>query len=174
MCKRRIEKEFEELCYNDDFMFGKVMEDLSLCHDVLECLLQRSVGELTESQTQREVRNSADGKPIRLDIYNEDDSGAIFDTEMQNLNHKKPEDLELPRRSRYYQGSMDSDYLKKKNSYKKLPESSVLFICTFDPFRKGLSQYTFRERCDEDTDITLNDGTEKIFFNCRSKKIYFQ
>ena len=47
MSKQRIEKEFEELCYNDDFMFGKVMEDLSLCHDVLECLLQHPVGELT-------------------------------------------------------------------------------------------------------------------------------
>ena len=34
-----------------------------------------------------------------------------------------------------------------------------MFICTFDPFRLGLSKYTFRERCDEEPEYTLNDGT---------------
>ena len=65
-------KRFEDLKYSDDFMFGKVMEDNELCRDVLECLLQRPVGELTELQTQKEFRYTSDGKPMRLDVYNED------------------------------------------------------------------------------------------------------
>ena len=36
-------KQYEELEYRDNFMFGKTMEDLELCHDVIECLLQRPV-----------------------------------------------------------------------------------------------------------------------------------
>ena len=44
-----------------------------------------------------------------------------------------------------------------------------IFICTFDPFGLGLSQYTFRERCDEKNSLLLGDGTAKYFFNCTYK-----
>nr|MCR5598891.1 hypothetical protein [Lachnospiraceae bacterium] len=61
---------------------------------------------------------------------------------------------------------IDIDFMDKKFSYKLLPESSVIFICTFDPFKRGLSRYTFCERCDENPELCLNDGTEKVFYNC--------
>ena len=166
MSKQRVMKNYEELMFRDDFMFGKVMEDPELCREVLECLLQRPVGELKKLQTQREFRYSIDGKPIRLDVYNEDDNGVIYDAEMENLNHKSVESHLLPKRSRYYQGAIDIDYMDQGNSYKKLPESNVMFICTFDPFGCSKSRYTFQERCLEVTDLSLNDGTTKIFFNC--------
>ena len=166
MSEKRVMKNYEELCFSDDFMFGKVMEDRELCREVLECLLQESVGELKVVQTQRELRYTVDGKPIRLDVYNEDSYGAIYDAEMENLNHKTVESHQLPKRSRYYQGAIDIDYMDKGNSYKRLPESSVMFICTFDPFGKGLSRYTFRECCEESPDLRLGDGTRKIFYNC--------
>ena len=169
MREQRAMKSYEELRYSDDFMFGKVMEDPELCREVLECLLQRPVGEVMAVQTRKEFKYTADGKPIRLDVYNEDSNGEIYDAEMENLNHKTVDSHQLPKRSRFYQGSIDIDYMNKGNSYKKLPESNVLFICTFDPFKKGLSKYTFRERCDEDLEIALEDGTQKIFYNCTYK-----
>ncbi len=43
----------------------------------------------------------------------------------------------------------------------------MIFICTFDPFGQGLSRYTFHERCDEDLELCLDDGTEKVFYNCK-------
>ena len=162
----RAMKNYEELQFRDDFMFGKVMEDPELCREVLECLLQESVGELKEVQTQREFRYTLDGKPIRLDVYNEDRHGAVYDAEMENLNRKSVEWHQLPKRSRYYQGAIDIDYMDKGNSYKKLPESSVMFICTFDPFKRGLSKYTFRECCEEMPELKLGDGTRKVFYNC--------
>ncbi len=167
MNKQRRMKSYEELCFRDDFMFGKVMEDKDLCRDVLECLMQRPIGELTEVQTQKEFHYTSDGKPIRLDVYNEDDMGVVYDAEMENLNNKTVESHELPKRSRFYQGSIDIDFMNKGNSYKALPESNILFVCTFDPFKKGMCQYTFRERCDEDYSIELNDGTQKIYYNCK-------
>ena len=166
MSEQSFIRSYEELRYRDDFMFGKVMEDKELCREVLECLLQSPVGELTEIQTQKEFRQTSDGKPIRLDVYNEDSIGRKYDVEMENLNRKTVEAHELPRRSRYYQGLIDTDYMNKGNSYKKLPASSVIFICTFDPFHIGLSKYTFREQCDEESGLTLGDGTVKIFYNC--------
>ena len=166
MSEQRKMKSYEELRYSDDFMFSKVMEDPELCREVLQCLLQRPISELKEVQTQRQLTYTADGKPVRLDLYNRDSEGAVYDVEMQNLNHKKVEDLQLPRRSRFYQSSIDIDYMDKGNSYKDLPESSVLFICTFDPFGKGMGVYTFREYCEEMPGYRLNDGTVKIFYNC--------
>ena len=85
---------------------------------------------------------------------------------MQNLNHKKPEDYDLPGRSRFYQAVMDTDHLKKNQSYRSLPETNILFICTFDPFRKGLPRYTFRNKCEELPELALQDHTVKYFFNC--------
>ena len=161
-------KNFEDLTFHDDFMFGKTMEDKDLCRDVLECLLQRSVGELEDITPQREFRYTKDGKPIRLDIYTGDET-TVYDAEMQNLNNKKIESLALPKRMRFYQASIDTDHLQKNQFYKTLPDSIILFICTFDPLGLGLSTYTFRECCKEADGLELGDGTTKILFNSTYK-----
>ena len=46
---------------------------------------------------------------------------------------------------------------------------SINYVCKFDPFGLGLSQYTFRERCDEEKSLLLGNGTAKHFFNCTYK-----
>lgn len=162
-------KNYEELSLSDDFMFGKIMEDGDLCREVLECLLGQKVGQLEPVQPQKEYRYAVDGKPIRLDIYTKDDR-RVYDAEMQNLNHHSIAYHDLPRRSRFYQAAMDTDHLKKNQSYRRLPETNILFICTFDPFGKGLPKYTFRNKCEELTELTLEDYTAKYFFNCTSKE----
>ena len=160
-------KRYEELTIADDFMFGKVMEDKELCREVLECLLDRPVGELEDVQTERQFRYTTDGKPVRLDVYTRDQN-HVYDAEMQNLNHQAVEKLELPRRSRFYQSAMDMDHLDKGKSYRELPEGKVLFICTFDPFGLGYVKYSFQNRCEENKELCLRDGTEKVFYNCVS------
>ena len=62
-------KNYDELTFTDDFMFGKVMEDLDLCRRVIGTLLRRDVGELEQAVPQREFRYTREGKPIRLDVY---------------------------------------------------------------------------------------------------------
>ena len=74
--------------------------------------------------------------------------------------------LELPKRSRFYQSTMDTDHLSKGKSFRELPEGRVLFLCTFDPFGKGYAKYSFQNLCKEDRELYLKDGTEKIFYNC--------
>ena len=160
-------KRYEELTIADDFMFGKVMEDKALCREVLECLLDHPVGELEDVQKERQFRYTTDGKPVRLDVYTRDQN-HIYDTEMQNLNHQAVEKLELPRRSRFYQSTMDMDHLDKGRSYRELPNGKVLFLCTFDPFGLGYVKYSFQNRCEENQELCLRDGTEKIFYNCVS------
>ena len=72
---------------------------------------------------------------------------------------------DLPKRSRYYQSCIDMDLLDKGVKYKHLNKSIVIFICTFDMFKKDLLKYTFSNRCNEDKDIVLNDGLTKVFVN---------
>jgi len=90
----------------------------------------------------------------------------LYDSEMMNQNNKSIESLQLPRRTRFYQSAIDTDHLNKNASYKSLPDSTILFICTFDPFGKALAKYTFQAKCLEDDELYLNDGTERIFCNC--------
>ena len=161
-------KRYEELTISDDFMFGKTMGDKVLCQDVLEQLLEEKVGELEDVQPQREFRYTSDGKPVRLDIYTRDKK-RMYDAEMQNQNHQPVEKLELPKRSRFYQSTMDTDHLSKGKSYRELPEGRVLFLCTFDPFGRGYAKYSFQNLCKEDRELYLKDGTEKIFYNCAAE-----
>ena len=139
--------------------------DKVLCHDVLERMLEKRVGTLEDIQPQREFQYTVDGKPVRLDMYARDQK-RIYDAEMQNLNHQSAKKLELPKRSRFYQSTMDTDHLSKGKSYRELPEGKVLFLCTFDPFGLGYAKYSFENLCKEDRELCLNDGTEKIFYNC--------
>ena len=72
---------------------------------------------------------------------------------------------DLPRRMRYYQSMIDIDSLIAGSEYETLKESYVIFLCTKDPFGLGLPIYTFSTVCKENTDFTLNDGINKLFFN---------
>ena len=85
MSEQNKVKSFKELRYSDSFMFGKVMENPELCRDVLECLLQRPVGELREVQTEKEFRYTSDGKPIRLDVCNLDSNNELYDTDYSDF-----------------------------------------------------------------------------------------
>ena len=60
---------------------------------------------------------------------------------------------------------MDSDNLLKGQSYRELKENYVLFICLSDPFKQGLPIYTFKNTCEENPAVSLNDKSYKVFYN---------
>ena len=65
---------------------------------------------------------------------------------------------------------IDLNLLEQGGSYQQLNESCIIFICTFDPFGRGLYEYTFESICKEDNSLTLNDGIKRIFFNTKGTK----
>lgn len=163
-------KDYERLTLSNDFVFGKVMENKELCRRVLETLLQTKIEKLDYLHREKEIQQSSESKPIRLDIYVRDSKEVLYDAEMQNKNGKSLETLALPKRSRYYQSLMDSESLKKGLDYRCLKDSYVVFICTFDPFGQDKYMYTFKNVCEEDRGLLLGDQTTKIFFNTKSKE----
>jgi predicted transposase/invertase (TIGR01784 family) len=71
----------------------------------------------------------------------------------------------LPKRMRYYQGMIDLNLIEKGKDYDQLPKTVVLFVCTFDYFKRGLPFYVFQNRCKALPELLLGDETEKIFVN---------
>ena len=88
---------------------------------------------------------------------------------MEMQNNTSEDDIR--RRSRFYQGLIDTPILKsgKKTRYRYLPSTAIIFITQEDIFGKDLAMYTFSEWCEEVPNLPLLDGTSKIFLNMSSK-----
>ena len=152
-------KPVEELTFTDDFMFGSVMKNKAICKGVIERLLHIKVGKIEYPSLQKTIAPFYESKGIRLDVY-VSDSERVFDIEIQTSLPPS-----LPKRTRYYQSLMDVDNLLRGQSYAELKESYVIFICTQDPFGKGLPVYEFRNICTADGTLFLDDKSYKVFYN---------
>ena len=76
----------------------------------------------------------------------------------------------LPKRSRLYQGVIDSKLLPPGVvDFNLLNEVLIVLIMPFDLFGYGLYRYTFYMRCEEVPELKLNDGATRIFLNTRGK-----
>ena len=154
------QKNYEELDFTDDFIFCKVLtSDKSLCIELLELILGVRVVDIRYINQQQVMKETYDSKGIRLDVYVED-KDDVYNMEMQ-----VEISSELPKRSRYYQDLMDLNLLEAGCHYKDLKRSYVIFICMKDVFKENLPVYTFENRCLENQELSLQDGTQKIFLN---------
>ena len=45
-------------------------------------------------------------------------------------------------------------------------ESIIIFLCRFDPFKKGIPWYTVKRTCIEDSNVFIDDGALVKVFNC--------
>ena len=151
-------KPWEELTFTDNFIFCKVMEDESLCKELLETLLDIKIKKIVYQKTEESIIPDYESKSIRFDVYVKDGS-RIFDVEMQTY-----DETSIAKRARYYQGICDVDNLLKGTKYDKLPESFIIFICTKDPFEHNLAVYDVKKTF-KNSEIEYNDYVHTIFFN---------
>ena len=122
---------------------------------------------LKQVRVEEVILNQLGQRSIRLDAWAADETGRQFSTEMQN----DTETDDVRRRSRYYQGLMDSPILKsgKKTRYRHLPSTVIIFITQEDIFGQDRAMYTFTEQCEEVPGLHLEDGTRKLFLNMSSR-----
>ena len=158
--KEEMEK-WEDLTIRNDFIFSKTLQDKDLCKKLLEKLLKIKVGKIEYIEEQKTINVDYISKGIRLDLYVEDNK-KIYDIEIQVSDNK-----DLGKRSRYYQSLIDLNSIEKGKTYRKLKDSYIIFICTFDPFGREMSKYEFIQCCKENKEIELEDGARRIFFNTR-------
>lgn len=160
-------KEWKDLTIADNFIFGKVLEnDPVVCKQLLETILDCKIDEISYPEREKAFETRHDSKGIRLDVFVKTPDGKkMYDIEIQTSNNDN-----LAKRMRYYQGLIDNDSLEKGNHYWQLGTSYIIFVCTFDYFKRGYHFYSFRERCDQDHDLLMGDETVKIFLNAKGKK----
>lgn len=157
-------KSYDELTIRDSFMFGKICSKPENRKLILDSLLQIDFQEKT-GEIEKQIREYRDAKYVRLDLLAKDESDTIYNAEMQNKSANGNTQKELPKRSRYYQSIIDTTTLRAGESYLNLPESFIIFICTYDPFGEGLPIYSFDTKCNESNVVKYEDLAHKIFFN---------
>ena len=148
-------RNFKDLTIRDNFMFAAVMMEDDNCKKFLEMLLEIEI-EKIEVSYEKSIIFNPDCKGVRLDVYAKDENNTRYDIEMQVV------EQELGKRIRYYHSQMDMDLLESGHKYKELPTAYVIFICDFDPFKKGKYCYTFENRCIEELALRLGDESISI------------
>lgn len=152
---------------SDFALFFSVMKNPVAYRNVLSIFMDEPDIELAEVKVEQVILNRVGKRAIRLDAWAKSVDERQFNMEMQN--DTKNDDVR--KRSRFYQGLLDTPILKsgKKTRYKQLPSTVIIFITQDDIFKRDLAKYTFTERCKELDDLDLEDGTTKIFLNLTSK-----
>ena len=160
-------REHDNINLSDFVLFLSVMKDKRAYQNALSIILDEPDIEIQEVKVEQVILNKAGLRAIRLDAWALATDARQFNMEMQNSSNND----NIPKRSRFYQGLMDSPFLKsgKSTKYKELPSTVIIFITQDDIFKRDRVKYTFREKCEEIDDLWLEDGTTKIFLNMTSK-----
>ena len=159
-------KPWHELTFQDDYMFKLVMSQKPCCQAVLELILRIPIRDIRYIEDEKSIRPLYGSKGIRLDVYVADANNTVFDVEMQV---KSLGGAILPKRSRYYQSTIDVERLLSGVEYDELSNTYVIFICPFALFDGQRHIYTFTNICREDKNLELGDGTTKIFLSTKGK-----
>lgn len=156
-------KTIDELTFFSDVIFSVVMRQEKYCKPLLEFIFGVKIKKINYINDQETISSDViTARSIRLDVYVEDGAGTVYDIEVQTTDKHN-----LGKRTRYYQSMIDVRILRKGNDYRKLKKSFVIFICNYDPFGKSQLIYTFRNRCDEDYSVVLDDEAAKIIINTK-------
>ena len=99
-------KSLKELNLLDKFLFDEAMDDPENVKTMLDIILNKKTNLQHPPQTEKEQRTSTDNRQIRLDVYAMDEDDVIYEVEAQKENTHN-----LPKRSRLYQGIIDSKLL---------------------------------------------------------------
>ena len=159
-------KSLQDLTLLDRFLFAEVMEDPKTFENILSIILGEDISIKGRPQSEHENRTSPLKRQVRLDVWAEDETDAVYNVEAQKENTKN-----LPHRSRFYQALIDSKLLDPGEvDFSNMKDCYSIIIAPFDLFGRGLYQYTFQMTCAE-TDQLLEDGATRIFLNTHGKNL---
>lgn len=158
-------KKLQDLTIKDAFMFAAVMSDAEQCKLLLALILEMDILEV-DVVAEKSLSYHPEYHGVRLDVLAEERGmHRRFNVEMQVKT-----ETALSKRSRYYHAQMDMDALLTGESYDRLPDTYVIFICDFDPFGDQLYRYTARNMIYE-TNKLLADGNHTIILSTKGKNL---
>lgn len=146
---------------NDIVFCVSLGEHPEMAKKVIETILGNRIPDLTVANAQQIKNLDLEDKFVRFDVYAIDDDDTRYDIEMQtSYNHN------LAKRIRYYHAANTLGTRLLGKDYTKLPKSFVIFICSFDPFKKGDALYKFSTMSEKYHDeLDYNDGVITYILN---------
>lgn len=128
-------------------------------------MLGVKIKEIHIKQKQHEISAEPDFQGIRLDAFLQGDDKTLYNIEVQTSSGGN-----LAKRMRYYQSLIDREQMPSgEYDYSKLPKTIIIFVTDFDPFKRSLYRYTFKNICFEDNSLELNDESIKVVLNTKGK-----
>ena len=155
---------FEQLPITNRFMFAMVFGHKEIAKPFLEAVLGIRIHELKDPEPEKTIDVSPFYKGIRYDVFVKEtgpdgETLRSFDIEMQ-----MEDNVDIPKRTRYYQAMCDSEALNKGEVYYKLNDLYIMFLCPEDIFGQGKAVYRFKNLEVDDPKIELGDHCFKNFY----------
>lgn len=156
-----LEKAIDDLTLFDDDLMSKVFDgNIEAAELLLKIILERDDITVKRVKGQVELKSAyPNGRNIKLDIVAVDDKGVQFDVEVQR--NTKGSHI---KRARYHQSMMDSRLLKKKQEFKSINDTYVIFICQHDKFKANEPIYHV-DKTIRETGEAFDDGAHIIYVN---------
>ena len=154
--KKRLEKIKGLRLVDDDYakMVFKYLECLSF---VASTILHKKI-EIVKHETEASL-NIIKGRSIVCDIL------VLTNDESINLEMEKNISRANAKRMRYHASVIDVSLSKPGVDFSELKDVIVIFVCDFDPLKKGYPLYHVKRYIDETKEL-FDDGIEIIMFNC--------
>ena len=143
---------------DDDFMTRVFDNDTEAVQEVLRPILGRSDLRVLQAKAQS-IEATLIVRSARLDVLAIDSEGRQYDIEIQRADRDAGQ-----KRARFNSAIMDTNMLRKGESWSELRESYVIFITERDVLANGLPIYHV-ERVILETNKMFDDGEHIIYVN---------
>ena len=142
----------------EDAVFRKMAESIEFCEEILRVFLQEPKLRVVSNHSQHSV-TSIEGRSVILDAYCELEAGRKVNVEVQNANN-----TDHQRRVRYYSSVLTTSLMKKGDSFDKVPNICIVYVCNFDIFGLNKSLYVIKRIIDK-TEVELDNGLQEIYIS---------
>ena len=142
----------------EDAVFRKMAESIEFCEEILRVFFQEPKLRVVSNHSQHSV-TSIEGRSVILDAYCELEDGRKVNVEVQNANN-----TDHQRRVRYYGSVLTTSLMKKGDSFDKVPNICIVYVCNFDIFGLNKSLYVIKRIIDK-TEVELDNGLQEIYIS---------
>lgn len=156
--REQIEKIKRLRLLDDNLMTVVFNENIEATQYILRIILGQDDLVVTESKAQKPYSYLGE-RGIRLDVFAKDNSGKIYDIEIQ-----RSDDGAGSRRARYNSSKLETKLLEPSANFKDLVDTYVIFITENDIYKRGFPMYHI-ERQILETNEPFDDGAHIIYVN---------
>lgn len=142
----------------DDVFFEKIIEDKAVCEEILRVILEDDKLEVLSVTPQSSQKNLW-GRSVRLDAFCKLGNGSYCNIEVQ-----KSDNDDHVRRVRYNASCITSNNTEVGVNFIDVPDVTMVYISTFDIFKKGRTIYHCKTVIEETNDA-VDNGLKEIYVN---------